>query len=75
MGFILRSDKKMEAVLHLLMIADANLLMSIEVQDKKPNGPMQLIPVPSGLLARRLLSRLWCQKQAGIPDRGRSLKI
>jgi len=33
---------------------------------------MQLIPVPSGLLARRLRSRLWCQKRAGIPDRGRS---
>jgi len=33
---------------------------------------MQLIPMPSALLARRLRSRLWCQKQVGIPDRGRS---
>ena len=35
---------------------------------------MELIPVPSALLARRLRSRLWCQKQAGIPHRGRSAK-
>jgi hypothetical protein len=41
---------------------------------KKANGAVELIPVPSGLLARRLQSRLWCQKQAGIPHRGRSLK-
>ena len=33
---------------------------------------MQLIPMPSALLARRLRSSLWCQKQVGIPDRGRS---
>jgi len=38
----------------------------------KPNRAMQLIPMPSALLARRLRSRLWCQKQVGIPDRGRS---
>jgi hypothetical protein len=35
---------------------------------------MELIPVASPLLARRLRSRLWCQKQAGIPHRGRSQK-
>ena len=31
----------------------------------------QLIPMPAALLARRLRSSLWCQKQVGIPDRGR----
>jgi len=41
---------------------------------KKPNGPVQLIPMPSALLAFRLQSRLGCQKQVGIPDRGRSQK-
>ena len=35
------------------------------------NEPMELIPVPSALLARRLRSRLGCQKRAGIPHRGR----
>ena len=36
-----------------------------------PNGAVELIPVPSGLLARRLRSRLWCQKQVGAGHRGR----
>jgi len=35
------------------------------------NGAVELIPVPAGLLARRLRGRLWCQKRAGIPHRGR----
>ena len=35
---------------------------------------MQLIPVPAALLAFRLRSSLGCQKQAGIPDRGRYAK-
>jgi len=39
---------------------------------KSPNRPVQLIPMPSALLAFRLRSRLGCQKQVGIPDRGRS---
>jgi len=30
--------------------------------------------MPSALLARRLRSRLWCQKQVGIGHRGRSVK-
>ena len=34
---------------------------------------MHLTPMPSALLARRLRSRLWCQKQVGAGDRGRSL--
>jgi len=36
------------------------------------NEPVDLIPVPSGLLAFRLRSKLWCQKQVGASDRGRS---
>ena len=40
--------------------------------NKIPNGAVEVIPIPSGLLARRLRSSLWCQKQAGIPHRGRS---
>jgi len=40
-------------------------------EGKSANRPMQLIPVPAGLLARRLRGRLWCQKRAGIPHRGR----
>ena len=35
---------------------------------------MHLTPMPSALLARRLRSRLWCQKQVGASDRGRSAK-
>jgi len=31
--------------------------------------------MPSALLARRLRSRLWCQKQVGAGHRGRSQKI
>jgi len=38
------------------------------------NGPMDLTPMPSALLARRLRSRLWCQKQVGAGHRGRSAK-
>jgi len=45
---------------------------------KKPNEPMEQIPVPSGLLSCFLLIPLRGQgarqKQAGIPHRGRSLK-
>jgi len=37
----------------------------------KPNEPMHLTPMPSALLARRLRSSLWCQKQVGASDRGR----
>jgi len=33
---------------------------------------MDLIPMPSALLAFRLRSRLGCQKQVGIVPRGRS---
>jgi len=44
------------------------------MKNKKPNGPVQLIPMPSALLAFRLRSSLGCQKQVGIPDRGRSAK-
>ena len=43
--------------------------------EKNANEPMHLIPMPSALLACRLLGRLGCQKQVGIGDRGRSLKI
>jgi len=38
------------------------------------NRPMDLTPMPSALLVFRLRSRLWCQKQAAIPDRGHSAK-
>lgn len=37
---------------------------------KLPNGPIKLIPVPSGVLARRLRGRLGRQTQARIPHRG-----
>jgi len=49
----------------------STLRTQTEMKAKKPNGPMELIPVPAALLARRLRSRLWCQKQAGIAHRGR----
>jgi hypothetical protein len=39
---------------------------------KRPNGPVDLIPVSSALLAFRLRSRLGGQKQAGIGYWGRS---
>ena len=38
---------------------------------KYANGPMELIPVPAALLARRLRSKLGCQKQVGAGNRGR----
>jgi len=44
-------------------------------EGKSANRAVEVIPVPAGLLARRLRGRLWCQKRAGIPHRGRSLKI
>ena len=44
--------------------------MHVQFQNKA-NEPMELIPVPAALLARRLRSRLWCQKRAGIPHRRR----
>jgi len=37
----------------------------------RPNGPIDLIPMPSALLACRLRSSLGCQKQVGIGHRGR----
>jgi len=40
--------------------------------EKNANGPVQLIPMPSALLARRLRSSLWRQKQVVIGHRGRS---
>jgi hypothetical protein len=43
--------------------------------NKLANEPMEQIPVPSGLLSCLLLIPLRgqeaCQKQVGIPDRGR----
>ena len=42
------------------------------MKQNNANGAVELIPVPSGLLARRLRSRLGCPKQAGITHRGRS---
>jgi len=33
-------------------------------------GLHDLTPMPSALFARRLRSRLWCQKQVGASDRG-----
>jgi hypothetical protein len=38
---------------------------------KIANGPMQLTPMPLALLARRLRSSLWRQKQVVIRHRGR----
>jgi len=35
---------------------------------------MDRITMPAALLARRLRSSLWCQKQVVIRHRGRSLK-
>jgi len=37
----------------------------------KPNGAVELIPVPAGLLSQRLLAHPLRQKRAGIPHRGR----
>ena len=42
-----------------------------KTNEKNANEPVQLIPMPSALLAFRLRSSLGCQKQVGIPDRGR----
>jgi hypothetical protein len=44
----------------------------VRENSKRPNRPMHLTPMPSALLARRLRSRLWRQKQVGASDRGRS---
>ena len=38
------------------------------------NGAIDLTTMPSALLARRLRSRLWCQKQVVAGHRGRSLR-
>jgi len=46
--------------------------------EMKSNQPMEQIPVPSGLLTCLLLiplrGQVTCQKQAGIPHRGRWAK-
>jgi hypothetical protein len=49
-------------------------MISMKVEGNKimRNEPMELIPVPAALLARRLRRRLCCQKQAGMPHRGGS---
>jgi len=44
------------------------------MQKNRPNEPMDRITMPSALLARRLRSSLWCQKQVVLADRGRSQK-
>jgi hypothetical protein len=36
------------------------------LNENNPNESVHRIPVPSGLLAFRLRSRLGCQKQAGM---------
>jgi len=38
------------------------------------NEPIDLTTMPLALLARRLRSSLWCQKQVVAGHRGRSLK-
>jgi len=48
--------------------------MSKAKQSKIANRPMHLTTMPSALLARRLRSSLWCQKQVVASDRGRSRK-
>ena len=52
-----------------------NSLAFMPTKAKMANGPMQLVTMPSALLAFRLRSRLGCQKQVGASDRGRSEKI
>jgi len=42
------------------------------MKQKRPNEPMDLTTMRSALLARRLRSRLWRQKQVVAGDRGRS---
>jgi hypothetical protein len=39
--------------------------------DKMPNEPMHLIPVPAALMAHFLLAQEMRHKQAGIGDGGR----
>jgi hypothetical protein len=41
---------------------------------KWANGAVHLTTMPSALLARRLRSSLWCQKQVVAGDRGRSAR-
>jgi len=43
----------------------------ITLKIKMANGPMDRITMPAALLARRLRSSLWCQKQVVIRHRGR----
>jgi hypothetical protein len=44
----------------------------MNLKNNKPNGPVQLIPMPSALLSRILLTQDPRQKQVGIGHRGRS---
>jgi len=41
------------------------------LKEIRPNGVIDLTTMPSALLARRLRSRLWCQKQVVAGHRGR----
>ncbi len=45
-----------------------------QLKKKMANGPMHLTTMPAALLARRLRSRLWCQKQVVAGDWGRWAK-
>jgi len=67
-------DSRMHVPVTDLCSSGLRLRPRIMEQIKNANEPMELIPVPSALLARRLRSRLGCQKQAGIAHRGRSAK-
>jgi len=60
--------------LHTLLFY-LDLRRGLTEKTKMPNEPMDLTPMPSALLARRLRSSLWCQKQVGAGHRGRSQKI
>jgi len=78
MSFILGSTRRSTRILMDLLAGRAGKfsmrLLKISYDKIKPNRPMHLTPMPSALLARRLRSRLWCQKQVGAGDRGRSRK-
>ena len=46
-------------------------LSMLQLNGNNANEPIDLTPMPSALLARRLRSSLWCQKQVGAGHRGR----
>ena len=67
------AESQIHSVPHLLghHLYGWNKLSMSRSNGNNANEPMHLTPMPSALLARRLRSRLGCQKQVGAGDRGR----